>query len=112
MPLSRDGRRGKHKFSRDTRGDRARMESGVSRSVEFSRAWQPCRSAGRILSERGKREVCCRSRTFVARERVDQTALAVGKKGCRKFICGGLGTLRFCLAFPAGILISPRRHAY
>jgi len=106
------GRCGKHKCARDTRGDRTRVERRVYRSADLSRAWHPFRSAGRLLSTRGKTEVCCWAGTRIAGKRMEQTKLIRCENDAGRLCVEALRSLRFCFALPADILISPRRHAY
>src|SRR5229473_8149337 len=98
--------------SRDAGSDGTRLVPRGPRAAKLSGVWRPYPSTRRLLSARGKQQVCRRFGTFGPAGRMDQAALARRWKYSRSIYLADSWSLGLHPAIPADILNSRRRQAY
>src|SRR5467141_35721 len=108
----RDGHCPKRERSWDAGSYGRRLAPRGSRAAKLPGVWRPYPGTCRLLSARGKQQVCCRFGTFVPAGRMDQATLARCWKHSRSIYVGDSWSLGLQTAFPADIPNSLRRQAY
>src|SRR5260370_11951035 len=108
----RDGHCRKRERSRDAGSFGRRLAPRGPRAAKLSGVWRPYPGTRRLLSARGKQQVCCRFGTFGPAGRMDQVALARRGDHSRILYMGDAWGLGFHPTFPADILNSLRREDY
>src|SRR5882762_10351506 len=72
----RDGHCPQRERSRDAGSDGRRLAPRGPRAAKLSGVWRPYPGTRRLLSARGKQQVCCRFGTFCFSKRMSQAPLA------------------------------------
>src|SRR5258708_23303211 len=108
----RDGHCPKRERSRDVGSVGRRLAPRGPRAAKLSGVWRPYPGTRRLLSARGKQQVCWRFGTFGPAGKMDQAALARRGDDSRILYMGDAWGLGFHPTFPADILNSLRREAY
>src|SRR5713226_4140098 len=108
----RDGHCPKREHSRDAGSDGTRLVPRGPRAAKLSGVWRPYPSTRRLLSARGKQQVCRRFGTFGPAWRMDQAALARRENHSRSLCAQDSCDFTLRCVFPADILNFLRRQTY